>query len=102
MDTKILPQNFQVEDAFIFDVKNFPTYMYCEGRFWINLNPLWEWLGNVERAFCLDSEMRILMNDRDAGTYIPLDYFISICPPHVQEVFNAQKARFVAMMAGEK
>jgi len=100
MNTKILPQNFQTEDAFIFDIKNFPAFMYLESRFWINLNPIWQWLGNVERAFSLKSEVRIFMNDRDRGTYIPLDYFISLCPSDVQTQLNEQKSKLIAMMEG--
>ncbi len=101
MDTKILPQNFQTEDAFIFDIKGFPTLMYSENRFWMNLTNIWQWLGPIERGFLMACEVRLLMNDRNAGTYIPLDDFLSVCPRDIQTVLNTQRNRFIAMIEGE-
>jgi len=91
----------EVEEILIFDIASIPTFMYSESRFWIALTAIWRWLGPIERAFLLACELRILLNDRDAGTCIPLDDFLSVCPRDIQTVLNAQRNRFIAMMEGE-
>jgi len=98
-----LALNVQVpqDEVLIFNVASIPTLMFDDGRFWIFLKSIWRWLGPIERAFLLACELRILLNDRDAGTYIPLDDFLSVCPRDIQTVLNAQRNRFIAMMEGE-
>lgn len=86
------------DEALIFNIAGFPTFLYLESEFWINLTSVWKHMGNIERIFLLSSEVRIFLNDPDAGTYARLDEFISISPRDVQAMLIEQKNKFIAMM----
>lgn len=86
------------DEALIFNIAGFPTFMYLESEFWINLTSVWKHLGNIERISLLSSEVRIFLNDPDAGTYVRIDDFLSISPKDVQAALIEQKNKFMAMI----
>lgn len=92
---QVLPQ---VDEILIFDISGQPTFMFDDGRFWVSLTTMWKWLGDIERAYLLSCELRALLNDKDGGTYVSLDDFLSISPADVRIVLIKQKNKMIAMM----
>jgi hypothetical protein len=74
--------------------------MYEGSRFWIRLDTIWPWLGTFERVYLTSCELQLLLNDRDAGTYAPLDDLLSISPADVRIALIAQRNKLTAMMQG--
>ncbi len=90
------------EEVLIYEVTGFPTLMYSESQFWINLTNIGQGLGAIERVFLLNCETRIFLNDPAAGKYARLDELLSISSLDTKAALIEQKNKFKAMMEGGK
>lgn len=78
------------------------VFIYSDSDLWVRLESFREMLGPIELTYLLSNELKLLTEDKEAGTYCHFDDFLAICPAHVRIGLIARRKELLATAEGMK
>jgi hypothetical protein len=94
-------KSLQDNELLVFKISGLPVFMWLEGKFWIRLESIAQWLGALETTYLLAGDCRLFLNDPDAGTYVLVDDLYKVSPSDVRATLNVQRRKMMAMIRQE-